>query len=327
MKKVAAFSPAELAEIFSETAAEKGMTPAAAEKDFWLCRVLMIIFEHPDLSPILRLKGGTSLSKCYGITDRFSEDIDLVLDWTVLTGEDPVKKSKTRQDRFNKALNDLAAEYIRKEILPALENGIDPTCSAEVDANDSLIIDVGYPKAFDNEYLRPVIRLEIGPLAAMVPSGKLPVRPYAAEALPDLFEAPEVPVETIKAERTFWEKVTILHAEAHRPEGRAQQDRYSRHYYDVYRMLDSEAGINAVSDEKLLADVVSFKARFYPSGWANYESAVKGTLKLVPGGEMLKRLKVDYGQMREMIFGDYTDFDSIIERLAEFEAGFNGKYA
>lgn len=325
MKKVAALSPRELSEIFSETAARKGITPAAAEKDFWLCRVLMIIFEHPELSRILRLKGGTSLSKCYGIIDRFSEDIDLVLDWTVLTNENPVKATKTQQDRFNKELNAIAAEYIKKEILPGLGKDIDPVCNAEVDANDGLIINIGYPKAFDNVYLRPVIRLEIGPLASMAPSGKLPVKPYAAEVLPDLFEAPEVPVETIKAERTFWEKATILHAEAHRPEGTAQQDRYSRHYYDVYMMLDSEAGKNAIDDEELLAEVVSFKERFYYAAWANYELAVRGTLKLVPDEEMLKKLRADYGQMEEMIFGDYPDFDSVIGRLADFESDFNGQ--
>ena len=324
MKKVAALGLEELSEIFGETAARKRITPAAAEKDFWLSRVLMVIFEHPELSRILRLKGGTSLSKCYGITDRFSEDIDLVLDWTILTDEEPIKETKTQQDRFNKRLNDLAAEYIGKEFLLSLVKHIDPTCSAEVDANDGLIVNIGYPKAFDNVYLRPVIRLEIGPLASMVPSGKLPVKPYAAEVLPDLFEVPEISVETIKAERTFWEKATILHAEAHRPAGKPQQDRYSRHYYDVYRMLDSEAGINAVGDEKLLAEVVAFKARFYPSGWANYESAVRGTLKLVPDDQILKRLRADYEQMREMIFGDYPDFDIVVEKLADFEAGFNG---
>jgi hypothetical protein len=323
MKKVAALSLRELAEIFSETAAQKGITPAAAEKDFWLCRVLMIIFEHPELHPILRLKGGTSLSKCYGITERFSEDIDLVLDWTVLTDEDQVKKTKTRQAKFNERLNALAVEYINHRILPELERDIDPVCSAEVDASDSLIINIGYPKAFDNVYLRPVIRLEIGPLASMVPSGRFPVRPYAADVLPNLFEAPEISVETIKAERTFWEKSTILHAEAHRPAGTAQQDRYSRHYYDVYRMLDSEAGKNAAGDEELLAEVVTFKIRFYPCRWANYDSAVRGTLKLVPNDKILKKLKADYGQMREMIFGDYPDLDSVIERLWRFEDDFN----
>ena len=325
MKKVAGLSTGELSEIFSETAARKGITPAAAEKDFWLCRVLMIIFEHPELSPILRLKGGTSLSKCYGITDRFSEDIDLVLDWTVLTNENPVKATKTQQNKFNRQLNAMAAEYIKKEILPKLWKEIDSICKPVIDASDSLIINIEYPKSFDNMYLRPVIRLEIGPLASMVPSGGFPVKPYAAEVLPELFEAPEVSVETIKAERTFWEKATILHAEAHRSEGRAQQDRYSRHYYDVYRMLDSEAGKNAAGDERILAEVVAFKKRFYYAAWANYESAVKGTLKLVPGGEMLKRMRTDYEQMREMIFGDYPDFDSVISRLADFESNFNRK--
>lgn len=85
-----------------------------------------------------------------------------------------------------------------------------------------------------------------------------------------------------KSARTFWEKVTILHHEAHRPEGNPQPSRYSRHYYDLARMAMSPGKDVALANRALLADVVAFKQRFYPRGWAPYDLSVPGSLRLVP---------------------------------------------
>ena len=324
MKQVAALSTEERAEIFRETAARKGITPPAAEKDFWLCWILMIIFEHPELLKLLKLKGGTSLTKCYGLIDRFSEDIDLILDWGVLTEEDPYKKrSNTKQDRFNKKLLELEVEYIKDNLFPVLEGEVLPVCKAEIDREDGHIVNIIYPRAFSDRYLRPEIRLEIGSLASMIPYGEFKVRPYAAVEYPDIFEHPETIVVGVKAERTFWEKVTILHVEAHRPADKAQPARYSRHYYDIHKMLGTGTAADAMKNLALLEDVVSFKKRFYPSGWANYDAALPGTIKMVPEKEALDTLKADYRMMREMIFGKYPDFDTIIESLREFEQRLN----
>ncbi len=190
MKKVAQLSEEDRRDLFSESAAKKGITASAMEKDFWLCWVLMIIFESPDLSKILRLKGGTSLSKCYNLIDRFSEDIDLILDWTLLTDENPnqPKDSRKQQDRFIEAINEMAIEYIKNVLLPSLQDEMSPHCKTEIDKDDGHTINVTYPKAFSDEYLRPQIRLEIGPLGSMVPYGKHIVRPYLAEAFPEHFD-------------------------------------------------------------------------------------------------------------------------------------------
>lgn len=324
MKKVAALRAEERAEIFRETSAGKGITPAAAEKDFWLCWMMMIIFEHPELSKLLKLKGGTSLSKCYGLIDRFSEDIDLILDWNVLTDENPnEQRSNTQQNIFNEELKEQTNKYIKESFLSILNEAINSICEAVIDQNCGHVINIIYPKAFDDEYLRPEIKLEIGARASMMPSAEFTVQPYAAEVFPLVFDQRVVNVIAIKAERSFWEKVTILHVEAHRPSTKKQPDRYSRHYYDVYKMLETQASTDALNDFALLEDVVSFKKRFYPRAWANYDTAVPETMKLIPPKEMIDKLKADYKMMEEMIFGVYPDFDTIIESLREFEIRLN----
>jgi len=324
MKKVAGFSESDLRELFAETATKKGITSPAAEKDFWLCWVLMIIFEHPELSKLMKLKGGTSLSKCFNLIDRFSEDIDLILDWTVLTDGNPYEqRTNNQQDIFNKKLNQLAIDYIKTNLLPILEVAVNPLCKAEIDNLDGHIININYPNVTTDEYIRPAIRLEIGPLASMVPFDHFSVKPYSAEAFPELFDQPQLDVVAVKAERTFWEKVIILHVEAHRPEDKPQPLRYSRHYYDVFKLLETEIATNSLKDLKLLEDVVSFKDRFYPSGWARYDLAEIGTFKLVPNDTRIKSLRDDYAQMQEMIYGDYPDFDLIIIKLSQLQNKLN----
>ena len=324
MKEIADLNAQDRSELFNETARRKGITSAAVEKDFWICWVLMKIYTHPRLSALLRFKGGTSLSKCFGVIERFSEDIDLILDWTALTQTDPTQeRSKTQQSKLNLEINSQAQDFIKDELLPLIQEQVDGYCLAEIDESDPHTINVSYQPAFSNHYLRDQIRLEIGPLAEMVPFGHYSVKPYAAEEFPKLFKQPSVELDAIKPERTFWEKVTILHAEAHRPDNKPQPSRYSRHYYDVYRMLGTEIEQAALANLGLLEDVVKFKKKFYYSAWANYDLAVLPTIRLVPGDKVMASLKADYAEMREMIFGDYPSLDDIMSAIADFEQRLN----
>ena len=102
------------------------MRPAIVEKDFWVCWVLMKLFSDPFLKDRIVFKGGTTLSKVYQLIDRFSEDIDLVLDWRLL-GYGPelgdpekIRRSNTQLDRINKEINAKAAAYIAGELLGRL---------------------------------------------------------------------------------------------------------------------------------------------------------------------------------------------------------------
>src|SRR6185369_5785894 len=168
------------------------------------------------------------------------------------------------------------------------------------------------------------VRLEIGPLASWLPFGKFSIRPYAAEAFPDVFSRAECRVKAIKAERTFWEKATILHHEAYRPDGSPQPPRNSRHYYDLAKMAVSPVKETALADLGLLANVVAFKERFYPRGWARYDLAKPGSLRLVPEGHVLATVTADYRNMRTLIFGDYPAIEAIMAQLQVLEDEING---
>lgn len=305
------------------------MASAVVEKDFWVCWVLKEIFADAHLREHIVFKGGTSLSKVFGLIDRFSEDIDLILDWRLLgygSGDlDPYEDqpSNTQQARFNSEFNERAAEYIVETLCPQLTDilGSCPSVKISIDPDDGQLVHVAYPAAFPEEYLRPEIRLEIGPLASFVPSESHTIKPFAAQAFPNVFDSPDCPVVAITAERTFWEKATILHQQAHRPN--AIPARYARHYYDMYQLAKSPVRISALADLELLADVVAFKSRFYRCPWAQYDKAKPGSFRLVPDEDRGKALRADYREMGIMIFGEVPSLDEIIRALHKLEDEIN----
>lgn len=330
MHRVARLPASQRRELFQESALQRGMNAAVIEKDFWVCWVLKHLFADPELGTRLVFKGGTSLSKVFGLIDRFSEDIDLVLDWQLLGygpgQEDPYQDfdSKGKQDRFNKGINRKAAEYIAGALVSNLEQLFAhcPEIRVAVDDTDPHALNVGYPAAFSENYIRPEVRLEIGPLASWIPSGRYLIQPYAAGIFPEVFEEPACPVVAIAAERTFWEKATLLHQEAHR-DG-VLPSRYSRHYYDAYKLASSPVRQRALEDLELLRQVVEFKQRFYPCGWACYERAKPGTFRLVADRARHPVLRRDYRDMGIMIFGEIPKFDTLMDTLQRLEDEING---
>jgi hypothetical protein len=289
MDRIAAGSATDRRDLFSESASRLGMNPAIVEKDFWVCWILKHLFAEPALKGQMVFKGGTSLSKVFGLIERFSEDIDLILDWRLLgygtaEGNDPNQpiQSKTKQSRYNQEMNARAAEYIRCTLLDQLNRIFAPAggVAASIDESDPHTVNVRFPAAFRASYIRPEVRMEIGPLASWVPPSVKTIRPYAADSFPKAFDEQDCTVVAIDAERTFWEKATILHQEAHRPG--TIPARYSRHYYDLYKLDGSPVKNAALADRALLQAVVEFKERFYYSSWAHYDLARPGSFRLVP---------------------------------------------
>lgn len=329
MDKVAALTSDERSQLFQEAAAKRGMFPAVVEKDFWVCWVLKSIFSDPTLKTHLVFKGGTSLSKVFGLIERFSEDVDLILDWQLLgygsNQQDPYQNqpSNTQQDQFNAEFNRKTARYLTETLCPKFSELFSRCLKIHValDPEESQIVNIRYPAAFSSDYLRPEVRLEIGPLASYVPRNSYTIQPYAAKVFPDVFVEPTCPVVAINAERTFWEKATILHQQAHRMD--AIPARYSRHYYDMYQLANSEVKKLALDDLSLLKDVAEFKNRFYRCSWARYEDAKPGSFKLIPKQEHLASLQIDYRQMAVMIFGTIPEFDQIIDTLSQLENEIN----
>lgn len=316
--------------IFRNTAQKTGLHEAIIEKDFWVCLTLDYLFHQCPWRESFTFKGGTSLSKCYGLIQRFSEDIDLILDWRVLgygVNEPWEQRSNTKQDAFNKEANLRAEKFLSEELLPTLKTDLSRILGRKAIAyilpEDPQTICFQYPKIFEDSSTLQVIRLEIGALAAWTPSVEKPITPYVAECYPKAFSRPSTVVLTAAAERTFWEKATILHHEANRPEHLAMPTRYSRHYYDLYCIAHSESKALAFENLPLLKKVVDFKMKFYPRKWAQYELAAPGTLRLLPPAYRMDALRRDYESMGNMMFGSCPDFDKLMQYIQELEDEIN----
>ncbi|MFB3906734.1 MAG: nucleotidyl transferase AbiEii/AbiGii toxin family protein, partial [Acidobacteriota bacterium] len=149
------------------------------------------------------------------------------------------------------------------------------------------------------------------------------VQPYAAEEFPNLFTEPVCSVVALDVERTFWEKATILHEEAHRPPDNVLPPRYSRHYYDLALLAASPVKKRAFGQLDLLSRVIQHKKFFFRRSWSNYDAARPGTFRLLPASERIAELKRDYNKMTVMIFGEPPAFDSLLESLGKLEAEIN----
>ena len=316
--------------VFRNTAQKMGVHEAIIEKDYWVCLALDYLFHKSKFKDHLTFKGGTSLSKCFGLIRRFSEDIDLILDWRLLGYEkdEPwVERSKTKQDLFNKEANARAEVFLAEEFLPVFKSDFSEVTGeavkAEIDLVDPQTVNFHYPQLFNAESILQTIRLEIGALAAWTPAVEKAVTPYIFDYYPKLAENISTTVTTSSAERTFWEKITILHHEAKRLEHLEMPMRYSRHYYDLYCISKSGHKTFALKRLDLLQKVVVFKMKFYPRAWAKYDEAVPGSVKLIPPLPRLEALRSDYESMTEMLFGEYPSFDELMESISDLEKEIN----
>ncbi len=339
MDRVAQQPPDVRADLFRETANRIGLPAALVEKDFWVCWTLKQLFSIDGLKGKILFKGGTSLSKIFNAIRRFSEDIDLAIDFEMLgfTGERHPATAKSRTKRLS-ILNEMLSAcrvYVEGDFLTLLNQRFGSILAGtsawqlrtrSSDAN-SVVVEFEYPASLrDGEavgYVRPMVILEPGTHAEFIPRGNYQVRPFAAEQFPNVFGSAACDVEAITAERTFWEKATILHAEYHRPADKPLVSRHSRHYYDTAMLAGSTIKATALADQELLRRVVHHKSEFYYSKWARYDLAVHGTFRLLPAAGRAAGLQRDYQAMRDMIFDEPPSWDEILEALAELEQEIN----
>lgn len=321
------------------TADAKGVSSLIVEKDFWVCWTLKRLFES-RMKDHLIFKGGTSLSKVYGLIERFSEDIDISIDKEILGfGGDgsPEKAGSNKQiGKRLDALADRCSEFVCGECKPELEELIHQHLpkefdwALEIDPDDlsGQTLLFKYPKALDDKrvgYIRQAVKIEFGARADHWPAKEHQIEPFISEQYPDAMQNPTVQVLALKAERTFWEKATILHYYAHYPDHKNVPTRQSRHFYDFYRLIDSTLKNSAEKDQDLLARVAEHKSIYFRTKWASYDTAKKGSLKLIPSERVLKEMERDYRAMSEMFYGNVPSWREMIASIEQFEKLFNGK--
>ena len=316
--------------VFTKYAYEYGVSKAIVEKDFWVTLILDYLFHKCKYKDYFIFKGGTSLSKCFNIIERFSEDIDLILRWDILTDDNPNNNRTNRQqDIYNKNINQLAANFIKEKLMPEMINDFNillgQKSDFQINENEAQVLNFNYPRLYnDDAGILKFVRLEIGPLAALTPTEDVKISPLISKLNLKIMNKNETIIKTVSPERTFWEKILILNQEAHRPADKRMLPRYSRHYYDVYKISLTKYKDIAYNSLELLTQVREFKKKFYPSGWAKYDLAKPGTFTLVPSEDRIKELRVDFSNMKEMINDNsVSSFDDLLIYIKQLEKEIN----
>ena len=340
--------------VFAETAARIGITEFLAEKDFWVCRILDIIMREPPWTPKRFFKGGTSLSKGFGIIERFSEDIDIVFnrhslaceaghkfkgDFDPADPDAPFASNARRRGRFDE-LQAACGRHVQGPLMSKLERLL-PECRIGP-SDDIQTLFARYPSLFmevdldaeeeeDAGYFLPRVKIEGGARSAQAPATEKTVAPYIQTELEGVFDLRVEKVTIIAPERTFLEKISIIHGlncgfrdQDRLPEDR---DRASRHFHDVAKMSQIPIGQRAMGNRDLLDDVREHNKLAFPSAWRRHDELVPGHIQIIPPEDMREVLRRDYGRMQDMMFGERPSFEWIIDCLQEVDALMNPRQA
>lgn len=331
--------------LFLGTAGRLGTSVQNVEKDFWVCWTLDALFNGlPAGGPRLLFKGGTSLSKAYSLIERFSEDVDITvfrddLGEPASVAELEALSGKKRQARLD-AIKSACQAYINGSLLADIGGLIDRTmydarisvgrARLEPDKSDrdrqTLLF--WYPSVAGEPdgYIRSAVKIESGAKSALDPHSSAIIIPYVADDVPRLdLRVPNV--TTVDPERTFWDKLVILHGLRcwFERRGVLRQDgqRVTRHYYDVSRLAESDVARRALADRELALDCARHARLFFNSPDLDLAHAVPGTFAIAPIEAMRDALRRDYEAMAGMIFGEVPALDDVMATIADLEKRVN----
>ena len=290
------------------------------EKDWWVVQTLRLVSQM-EIAKHLVFKGGTSLSKAWELIDRFSEDIDLAIDREFFGFSGDINRTQVGK------LKDASSKYISGDFLFSLQKAFDDAGIADVrlsvvDAkdpdDDPVKIEVVYPTVTDYpSYVRPRVLLEVGSRSLMEPATVRSFRSMVGQTFPEMpFADEDVSIRCVNPERTFLEKLFLLHEEHQRPREKMQIKGKSRHFYDIYRIAQTEYADKAIADSGLYKSIVAHRERFTKLGGVDYTSHFPPTLNPMPPADLLPEWARDYAELQgQMVAGDVPTFDEVLHEL------------
>ena len=307
-------------ELFRQLSFKTGIQPQAIEKDAWVTLVLRIIF-NSKVAEHLVFKGGTSLSKAYGLIKRFSEDIDIAINREYLgfTGDltkGQIRKLRKKSHSFvlNEMTNIIASEFqVNKIENPLIKIEVENT---KISDQDPEIIKISYPSVFDElSYIPRRVLIEIGARSLLEPSEYKEIQSIIDENYPNSsFTEGSFKVRTTLPEKTFLEKMILLHEEFTKPKEKIRFHRMSRHLYDIGQIILTEFGERALRNESLFQEIIKHRAKYTPTKTVDYSKLELNKLKIIPPDEFFGLYEKDYSEMLEnMIYGVKISFKELIE--------------
>lgn len=309
--------------ILSEISTTTGYPTNIIEKDWWVTVALKAVFSTPWANHLV-FKGGTSLSKSWNLIERFSEDIDLAMDRSVLGFEaESLSKSQIRK------LRETSASFIENTFLSELYKSILALGIAEHSFTVTIkpipekdieprILMLNYQSIVTgNVYIQDRILIEIGARSLREPCSPAPITSLITDAFPaQPFSDAPFWVETVHPERTFLEKVCLLHEEFAKEPEKRRHERLSRHLYDLHRLMDTNHGKAAIADKALFRTIVAHREKYNTIRGITYDRHNYKEIDFVPPDTVLDYWRGDYNTMLQtMIYGEAPDFDQLIERM------------
>ena len=306
------------ARIFEQISARTPLPAYAVEKDWWVVQTLRIVFSM-EAGKHLIFKGGTSLSKAWNLIDRFSEDIDLALDKSIL-GIEQVKTVKQIKILRNTSKRFITSEFHPSLIEAFISKGLKETeiRILEQAENDPLSIEIYYPYTTKYPgYVQPRVLIEIGSRSLKEPFAERIITSFITEKFPDQDFADEpVLITAATPERTFLEKIFLLQEEYQKEEIRI--NRLTRHLYDLEKIMDTPHGSNALQDHELYQTIVKHRKLLFSVSEVDYNLHQPQTINLVPPDTVLKEWQKDYVELGEsMIYGDKLPWKVLLSRIKE----------
>jgi len=323
-------TPERQRELLGLASSRSGLPAGAIEKDWWVTLALNAIFQTPWAAGLV-FKGGTSLSKSWGLIDRFSEDIDLVLDRAILGYPEDLSKTKIKALR-RESCAFISGEFREKLEQQLLDIGVPPELfsltvkeTTEHDRDPQVLV-LNYTSVLDKDpYLREAVLIEIGARSLREPAEQREIGSLIGQTLKnnEVAGAP-FSILTVTPPRTFLEKIFLLHEEFSKAEEKVKSERMSRHLYDIERIMRTEYAEQALADNELYQGIIAHREKFNALRGLDYSGHQPATIRFLPPETLLKEWETDYKTMREsMFYGESLSFKELIDRLSSLQTRIN----
>jgi len=310
---------------------EYNLSTVAIEKDWWISTVLRALFALP-YSENLSFKGGTSLSKCYNLIERFSEDIDIAVYREFLGFGGTLSKSQIN-DKLRRATCSFVREKLQFDVAKELENqGINTDLFSvkvnitPISTTDPEIVEIHYKSLFpESNYLKPIVKLEVSGRSMNEPLRKVALQSFIDGTYSEkAFTEKPFEVNVVVPERTFLEKICLLHEEFAKPQEFMRTERMSRHLYDLARMCDAGIAEKALSDKKLYQSIVEHRRVFIGLKGFDYDTLSPEKIRIIPPENVISQWQKDYETMQEtMIYGESLHFNKLIDKIKQLNKKIN----
>jgi len=311
-------------DIFALAHERTNLLQVVLEKDWWVTAVLRALFSLP-YAEHLSFKGGTSLSKCWNLIERFSEDVDIAINREYLGFVGTLSKTQIN-DRLRRTACLFVREKLQFDLQKQLEtNGLNPSDFlikvniTPITTTDPEIIEVHYKTIFTGRYIKPVVKLEVSGRSMNEPLCKINLQSFLDKEFPNTpFTEKPFEINAVVPERTFWEKICLLHEEFSKPQDLMRTERMSRHLYDLVRIMDFPIAEEALNNIKLFNSVVEHRRVYVGLKGFDYETLAPKTISIIPPENIITHWQQDYETMQgTMIYGESLPFDKLIDKIKE----------